>query len=1047
MTAASYSFIDIAVLNGVRERFARGDVLVLLAPELETVIWANGPGAFLFNRSDIEDAMGSRSNLSVQAKRQIGSLSGFPRIGAGRTVSLRLPQGVAASMITFQAEQVRLPRGELAILLSIPALQRGLRGEERLQAAVGGFAEAGYAAALIDSDGAIAAATPGFDELGLGRTILWNLVKDVAGEYDRLVKKLVTVENGILPIGFARLLDEPALHLLVTADAPQAEEEDEVEDVAPAQPVVADHEPAIAKDDRPTETHRAHADAPETFVNAEPEPEPEDPRNLPTQPVRFVWRTDASGRFSQISPEFLAVVGADTADVIGLGFRDVAVRFDFDRDEEIAALLDRRDTWSGRTVLWPVPDHGVRIPVDLAALPVYDRDRLFEGFRGFGVARPSDAVDDRAPVEPEPESPRVEAVAYAADPFQGEAPALDLHTTFGRRTSDKVVRLDDVRPQPNGRALSPTDRQALHEIGSKLKREIGSKGEPEERQVSAKPNDIAEETQLLDAGTAGAEFPHLPDPVATPDDRRFEESDPPSLSVEFEPEPARANIHFLPSAFARDAGQAYDADDRFLAHLPVATLIHSGERLHFANQAFFDLTQYESLDAFTEAGGLEALFERAPEAVAEGGLMLKRAYGCEIPVSAHLHAVPWRRAKALMLTLLPQPVIVESLPAQKTEATNDDSNELRARLAEFQTIVDTATDGVILIDGAFQIRSISQPAEALFGFDSQAIEGRPFRELFAIESQRTAQDYVERIARNGVASVMNDGREVIGREADGGFIPLFMTIGRLPNDSGYCAVLRDITNWKRAEEDLTQARTRAERASSHKSDFLARISHEIRTPLNAIIGFSELIINESFGPIGTERYRDYLRDISRSGNHVLDLVNDLLDISKIEAGEQEMNYESVSLNEVLSEAVAMMQPQANRERVIIRSSFASRLPDIVADPRSIRQIALNLLSNAVRYTPAGGQVILSTALEPNGAVVIRVRDTGIGMSGPEIDQALKPFKRVNVLKRSHREGTGLGLPLTKALVEANRARFAISSEPNEGTLVEIEFPATRVLAD
>ena len=199
-------------------------------------------------------------------------------------------------------------------------------------------------------------------------------------------------------------------------------------------------------------------------------------------------------------------------------------------------------------------------------------------------------------------------------------------------------------------------------------------------------------------------------------------------------------------------------------------------------------------------------------------------------------------------------------------------------------------------------------------------------------------------------------------------------------------MVRDITQWKRAEEELTQARAQAERASSQKTDFLARVSHEIRTPLNAIIGFSELMIDEKFGPVGNDRYRDYLRDINRSGNHVLDLVNDLLDISKIEAGEQEMAYEAVSLNETLSETVAMMQPQANRERVIIRSSFASRLPEVVADLRSVRQIALNLLSNAVRYTQAGGQVIVSTAYEPSGDIVMRVRDTGIGMS-PGRDRA------------------------------------------------------------
>jgi len=282
-----------------------------------------------------------------------------------------------------------------------------------------------------------------------------------------------------------------------------------------------------------------------------------------------------------------------------------------------------------------------------------------------------------------------------------------------------------------------------------------------------------------------------------------------------------------------------------------------------------------------------------------------------------------------------------------------------------------------------------------------------------------------------------------------------MTIGKLPHTRGFCAVLRDITQWKRTEEELTNARKEAERASSQKTEFLARISHEIRTPLNAIIGFSELMADEKFGPIGNDRYRDYLRDINRSGNHVLALVNDLLDISKIEAGALDMQFEAVSLNDAIAEAIALMQPQANRERVIIRSSFQSNLPDIVADTRSIKQVALNLLSNAVRFTAPGGQVIVSTSYELNGDVVMRVRDTGIGMTKSEVEQALKPFRQVNALERRkaesskdwRNEGTGLGLPLTKAMVEANRAQFAIDSTPGHGTVVEIAFPPTRVLAD
>ncbi|MEW6632745.1 MAG: histidine kinase dimerization/phospho-acceptor domain-containing protein, partial [Pseudomonadota bacterium] len=512
---------------------------------------------------------------------------------------------------------------------------------------------------------------------------------------------------------------------------------------------------------------------------------------------------------------------------------------------------------------------------------------------------------------------------------------------------------------------------------------------------------------------------------------------------------------FVPSAFSTGE-EAGNPDTSIVARLPVPLLIHSGDVLHYANEAFLELTGYDAVDDLADAGGLGALF--ADHYSDDGGadesdrsLKLTTRQGQEFPIDALLRSVPWRGGKALMLVVR-RSGEDDTAPAHFSAANDEpsqqpDVSELKSRIAEMRTIIDTATDGVVLIGRDGNIRSISRPAEALFGFDSDEVAGKPFASLFAIESQRAARDYLAGLSEPGVASVLNDGREVIGREAQGRFIPLFMTIGRLPGDSGFCAVVRDITQWKRAEEDLTQARAVAERASSQKTDFLARISHEIRTPLNAIIGFSELMVDEKFGPVANDRYRDYLRDINRSGNHVLDLVNDLLDISKIEAGQQEMDYEAVSLNDTLAETVAMMQPQANRERVIIRSSFASRLPEVVADLRSVRQIALNILSNAIRYTQAGGQVIVSTAYEASGDVVMRVRDTGIGMTPAEIEQALKPFKQINALKRGRGDGTGLGLPLTKAMVEANRARFIITSTPGEGTLVEVAFPSTRVLAE
>ncbi|NGN40354.1 PAS domain S-box protein [Mesorhizobium sp. CGMCC 1.15528] len=1218
MPSASYSFIDVAILDDVRQRFAAGDALAILTTDIDQVIWANGPGAALLGYPDIESIIGEPPLLGPTARRQIMATSGFPRIGRDRNLAVRLATGVSSRAVNFTATALTLPDGEDAILLAVPAIQASGRSDGDIaERAISGLNERGQFAALIDARGAVEAASQGFAELGISQKTLAEMVAELSGEGERLVKRMVPGAERSFPAGLARLVDEPARHLLVVIDERQFADDEiataEAPDdkvIAPAAPVaevplvpaasVADvlAHVSASTDAKPATTAEspvtAATESPAAKVSA---PEDDESPQLPisetpaeaaakgdhdnwyfnaseagrteaaaerrpveidrlTPPTRFVWRTDAEGKFSAVSSEFIEVVGPLAADVIGRRFRDVAMTFGLDPSGEIADLLERRDTWSGRSVLWPVAGTDLKIPVDLAALPVYGRDRNFEGFRGFGVARKADAVTDPEGLGlvlvPSTGAPRESMAAeetvdktptpestQAADPFQGEVPALTIvPKPDNRRFADKVIRLAEHRPAAaTEKGLSPIERSAFREIGERLKQRGETAGAAESEIDEQPANDDAgrletvepqaepllgsadevspvelqeaegaasepivqtlTESETRPAEVQGEMFAPAADAAeadlaaeATADKPGEDAGAPEETYVDVsrdEPvigdaaddtippvtgiddagrlsrdddRPVAANgndadgattehaaaAEETPEPIACESSESAPSDTPILEKLPVPVLIHSGDVLHYANEEFLTLTAYESVEQLAEAGGLDALFAESydDESSAEQHhLKLRTADGLEFPIEALLRSVPWQGGKALMLVIR-RTGEADIAPLQ---VLSPSENELHSRVAEMRTIIDTATDGVVLISNDGTIRSISRPAEALFGFDSDEVTGKPFASLFAMESQRAAHDYLNGMSDHGVASVLNDGREVIGREAQGRFIPLFMTIGRLPNESGYCAVVRDITQWKRAEEELTQARSVAERASSQKTDFLARVSHEIRTPLNAIIGFSELMVDEKFGPIANDRYRDYLRDINRSGNHVLDIVNDLLDISKIEAGQQEMAHEAVSLNDTLGETVAMMQPQANRERVIIRSSFASKLPDVVADLRSIRQIALNVLSNAIRYTQAGGQVIVSTAYEASGDIVMRVRDTGIGMTHAEIEQALKPFKQINALKRARGDGTGLGLPLTKAMVEANRARFSITSTPGEGTMVEVTFPSTRVLAE
>jgi signal transduction histidine kinase len=258
---------------------------------------------------------------------------------------------------------------------------------------------------------------------------------------------------------------------------------------------------------------------------------------------------------------------------------------------------------------------------------------------------------------------------------------------------------------------------------------------------------------------------------------------------------------------------------------------------------------------------------------------------------------------------------------------------------------------------------------------------------------------------------------------------------------------RDVTIRKQIEEELRNAKRETLRAAASKAEFLAKISHEIRTPLNAMTGFAEVIMAERFGPIGNERYREYVRDILNAGTHLISMLNDLLDLSKIETGQIELDLANVNLNDITQQCVGIMQPQASRARIIIRTSLTPSLPLVVADERSLRQIVLNLLSNSIRFTGPGGQVIVSSAFSDAHEAVLRVRDTGVGMSEKDIQTALEPFQHTATSGSFGSGGTGFGLPLTKALAEANRANFSIKSAPNAGTLVEIAFPPSRIVAD
>ena len=262
-------------------------------------------------------------------------------------------------------------------------------------------------------------------------------------------------------------------------------------------------------------------------------------------------------------------------------------------------------------------------------------------------------------------------------------------------------------------------------------------------------------------------------------------------------------------------------------------------------------------------------------------------------------------------------------------------------------------------------------------------------------------------------------------------------------DGSVVSVYSDITDLKASERKLIQARSQAEMANHAKSEFLANMSHELRTPLNAIIGFSEIIAHELFGPLGNEKYRDYMKDIHQSSLHLLSIINDVLDMSKIEAGKLELSKEPLNIRHLIGEVIRMMRERADSRGVGLVTKLSDEEVEIWADERAMKQIFLNLLSNAIKFSRDGGEVCIRVISDEPGLAVVEFEDHGIGMNEEELERALQPFGQAKPSTTRNYGGTGLGLPITKGLIEAHGGKLAIESRAGQGTIARISLPTER----
>ncbi|MEK7820185.1 MAG: PAS domain-containing sensor histidine kinase, partial [Pseudomonadota bacterium] len=364
----------------------------------------------------------------------------------------------------------------------------------------------------------------------------------------------------------------------------------------------------------------------------------------------------------------------------------------------------------------------------------------------------------------------------------------------------------------------------------------------------------------------------------------------------------------------------------------------------------------------------------------------------------------------------------------------------------YRDYVETASDWVWEMGPDLRFTYFSDRIRDIAGIEPKALVGRRRDEISAVDDPENWQRHLDDLAAR---RPFRNFRYPL-RRPDGTRIHISISGKPVFNQrgvfQGYRGVGTNVTAMVEAEQRTREAQRLAESASRTKSEFLANVSHELRTPLNAILGYSDVMRNRIFGPVENERYREYVEYIHESGVHLLQLINDVLDVSAIEAGKLELNESDCPIPALVDAAVRMIRTRAENKGLTLAVDLPAGLPALRADERRMKQILINLLSNAVKFTKAPATVRIEAGIAPNGDVRIAVADEGIGMTAEDVEKALQPFGRTRGGIAVADEGTGLGLPLARALTEAHGGTLTVDTAPGRGTTVTLRFPSFRAVA-
>ncbi|WP_068311975.1 PAS domain-containing sensor histidine kinase [Polycladidibacter hongkongensis] len=778
------------------------------------------------------------------------------------------------------------------------------------------------------------------------------------------------------------------------------------------------------------------------------------------RPVRFTWHTDATGALLRVSDEFYELLGPQSHLILGKTWPELGALLQLKLPSNALDALQRNEGFSGVTLNWPACHSHMRVPLDVSVHPVEDEGE-FLGFAGFGVIRSVDAFVAADYVDP---------LICVADALPTAAKVKET-TKATAQTPDSEQELEE-----EGAGLLSPDMRSASVSGAGADYDLDISEELSEQVFK----DAGHDTKPAEP-TENRTRPPSPVAVDTSDKENFS-----TLIARLPDAPQRNAPRDRPKSLAELTSSIVQLVDRgAVPQKPSPSIAHPTPQ---GEPTPPDVTAVEQKDydehsagvtQSGEVGLLELDDDRLSKPERDAFAKIARALSEEDGTLLSNLTEPKKKKKKGKKKdkeeATAAPLLVSNEKKRETEGTDQsDTDNLapakdaaapdspktvpageatpthESELRQLQATLDMIADALVWLDAQGRVMNINRQAEKLFECANEDLQGQIFSYLFAEQDKQAVEGLFEGQSGIGVPSVQREALFVDALADSGTAIPVRAQLIKLPDGDleerpSSCLLLQD---WRQVHANTHLLKTRlatSTQESARKSAYLAEVCHEIRTPMNAIVGFAELLTGPESQRLSKEKQEDYLADILNSSRYVLSLVCDLLDLERIESGKLELHFEAVSLADIAQDCIALMQHQAQLSRVVLRSSIPSALPDVVADPRCIKQILLNLLSNSLKFTPAGGQIICSVGYGADGNLTYSQRDTGIGMNAEALELALQPFKQLE--PSASGEGSGLGLPLTKALIEANRAEFSIESQESEGTLVRMIFPTQRVLAD